>query len=40
MIEQPDPNKQLKIKKAIRQAEDDLVIWIKNALDNTNYGDL
>ena len=40
MIGQPDSNKQLKIQKAIRQSEDDLVIWIKNALDNTNYGDL
>lgn len=40
MIEQPDPQKQLKIQKGIRQVEDDLVIWIKDALDNTSYGDL
>lgn len=31
---------QLKIQKGILQAEDDLVIWIKNALDKTSYGDL
>ncbi len=28
---------QLKIQKGIRQAEDDLVIWIKTALDETKY---
>ncbi|MBE9214604.1 hypothetical protein IQ247_18340 [Plectonema cf. radiosum LEGE 06105] len=32
--------KQLQVQKGIRQAEDDLVIWIQNALDQTNYGDL
>jgi hypothetical protein len=32
---------QLKIQKGIRQAEDDLVIWIQDALDNRNsYGRL
>ncbi|MDF5738338.1 MULTISPECIES: hypothetical protein [unclassified Nostoc] len=40
MSEQSDPQKKLKIQKGIRQAEDDLVIWIKIALDQTNYGDL
>ncbi|MBF2016949.1 MAG: hypothetical protein IGS23_17480 [Rivularia sp. T60_A2020_040] len=32
--------KQLQVQKGILQAEDDLVIWIQNALDQTNYGDL
>lgn len=31
---------QLKIQKGILQAEDDLVTWIENALDTTEYGDL
>ncbi|BAZ66650.1 MAG: hypothetical protein KME28_20920 [Pelatocladus maniniholoensis HA4357-MV3] len=31
---------ELQIQKGIRQAEDDLVIWIQAALDNTKYGDL
>ncbi|TBR58420.1 hypothetical protein B4U84_21120 [Westiellopsis prolifica IICB1] len=30
----------LQIQKGIRQAEDELVIWIQEALDNTKYGDL
>jgi len=40
MSEQIDPKKHLKIQKEIRQAEDDLVIWIMSALDKTSYGDL
>lgn len=41
MSEQPDPQKQLKIQKGIRQAEDHLVTWIQDALDNRrSYGDL
>ena len=31
---------ELQIQKGIRQAEDDLVIWIQDALDKTKYGDL
>lgn len=31
---------QLKIQRSILQTEDDLVIWIKDALDKANYGDL
>ncbi|ARV60594.1 hypothetical protein BZZ01_19985 [Nostocales cyanobacterium HT-58-2] len=31
---------ELKVQKGIRQVEDDLVIWIQEALDNANYGDL
>ena len=31
---------ELQVQKAIRQTEDDLVIWIQDALDNTKYGDL
>jgi hypothetical protein len=27
----------LKVQKYIREAEDDLVLWIQDALDNTNY---
>lgn len=39
--EQSDPKKQFKIQKAIREAEDDLVMWIESALNNeTSYGDL
>ncbi|MBD2429966.1 MULTISPECIES: hypothetical protein [Fischerella] len=40
MSEQSDPQKQLKIQKGILQAEDELVVWIQTALDNTKYGDL
>ncbi|MDF2387426.1 hypothetical protein JMG10_38625 [Nostoc ellipsosporum NOK] len=40
MSEELDPQKQLKIQKGIRQAEDDLVIWIQDALDNAKYGEL
>ncbi|MBD2435566.1 hypothetical protein [Nostoc sp. FACHB-110] len=36
-----EQQKQLKIQKGIRQAEDDLVIWVQQALDNKqSYGDL
>ena len=39
--EQSDKKKQFKIQKAIREAEDDLVMWIESALNNeTSYGDL
>jgi hypothetical protein len=31
---------ELQVQKGIRQSEDDLVIWIQSALDNTKYGDL
>ncbi|WP_445177011.1 hypothetical protein [Microcoleus sp.] len=31
---------ELQVQKAIRQTEDDLVIWIQDALDKTKYGDL
>jgi hypothetical protein len=31
---------ELQVQRAIRQSEDDLVIWIQDALDNTKYGDL
>lgn len=31
---------ELQVQKAIRQTEDDLVIWIQNALDTCQYGDL
>jgi len=40
MSEPLEPKQQLNIQKGIRQAEDDLVIWIQDALDNTRYGDL
>jgi len=41
MSESPDPQKQLKIQKGIRQAEDKLVTDIQTALDDTSsYGDL
>ncbi|MEH2317514.1 hypothetical protein [Nostoc sp.] len=40
MSEQSDSQKELSKQKGIRQAEDDLVIWIQYALDKTNYGDL
>ncbi|AFZ22174.1 hypothetical protein [Allocoleopsis franciscana] len=37
----PTENKiELQVQKGIRQAEDNLVIWIQAALDNTKYGDL
>ncbi|WP_448564811.1 hypothetical protein [Trichothermofontia sp.] len=32
-----DAKTALKVQKAIRAAEDDLVIWIQDALDNTDY---
>lgn len=35
-----EQQKQLKIHKAIRQAEDELVIAIQNALDTSSYGNL
>jgi len=31
---------ELQVQKGIRQAEDDLVIWIEDALNKTKYGDL
>lgn len=31
---------ELQVQKGIRQAEDDLVIWIQDALKNAKYGDL
>ena len=31
---------ELQVQKGIRQSEDDLVIWIKDALNTTKYGDL
>jgi hypothetical protein len=31
---------ELQVQKGIRQAEDDLVTWIQDALDETKYGDL
>ena len=31
---------ELQVQRAIRQSEDDLVIWIQDALNNTKYGDL
>ena len=40
MSEQSDPQKKLKIQKGIRQAEDELVTWIQDALDKAKYGDL
>jgi hypothetical protein len=40
MSEELSPKKQLEIQKGIRQAEDNLVIWIMLALDKTSYGDL
>jgi len=35
-----EPKIELQIQQGIRQAEDDLVIWIQDALDQTQYGDL
>ena len=36
-----EQERQLKIQKGIRQAEDDLVTWVQDALDNEqSYGDL
>ncbi|MBI1240418.1 hypothetical protein [Umezakia ovalisporum] len=40
MSDFPQQHQQLKIQKRILQCEDDLVIWIQDALDKTNYGDL
>lgn len=40
MTESSEQQKQLKIQREIRQAEDDLVIAIQAALDETQYGDL
>ncbi|WP_445627670.1 hypothetical protein [Nostoc sp. DSM 114167] len=40
MSEQLDTQKELKVQKGIRQAEDDIVTWIQDALDKTSYGDL
>jgi len=31
---------ELQVQKAIRQAEDDIVMWIQDALEKTKYGDL
>ncbi|MGB5962494.1 MAG: hypothetical protein WBG73_17640 [Coleofasciculaceae cyanobacterium] len=31
---------ELQVQKGIRQAEDDLVIWVQEALDESKYGDL
>ncbi|MBE9187283.1 hypothetical protein IQ270_22165 [Microcoleus sp. LEGE 07076] len=31
---------ELEVQRSIRQVEDDLVIWIQDALDKTKYGDL
>ena len=35
-----EQRRELQVQRAIRQSEDDLVIWIQDALDNTKYGDL
>ncbi len=35
-----EQERQLKIQKGIRQAEDELVTWVQDALDKTTYGDL
>lgn len=35
-----EQQKELKVQKAIYQLEDDLVIWIQEALDTSEYGDL
>ncbi|MGB3189394.1 MAG: hypothetical protein WBB43_08205 [Limnoraphis sp.] len=35
-----DQRTQLKVQKAILQVEDDLVTWIQDALEQTNYGNL
>ncbi|MCL1466529.1 hypothetical protein [Argonema galeatum] len=35
-----DQKIELQVQKAIRQIEDDLVIWIQDALDKSKYGDL
>ncbi len=40
MTEFSEQQKQLRIQQGIRQAEDDLVIAIQAALDETQYGDL
>ncbi|MBD2775415.1 hypothetical protein [Iningainema tapete] len=36
----PEQRIELEVQKGIRQAEDDLVIWIQDALDKAKYGDL
>jgi hypothetical protein len=41
MIDFEEQQKQLKVQKGIRQAEDELVTWIQTALDKkSSYGDL
>jgi ATP-dependent helicase YprA (DUF1998 family) len=40
MSDLSEQHKQLKIQKGISQAEDELVTWIQDALDNAKYGDL
>lgn len=35
-----DQKVELQVQRAIRQVEDDLVTWIQDALDKTQYGDL
>jgi hypothetical protein len=40
MSEQSDTQKELKVQKGIRQAEDELVTLIQYALDNTKYAGL
>ncbi|MDJ0615361.1 MAG: hypothetical protein QNJ63_01225 [Calothrix sp. MO_192.B10] len=40
MSEILEQQKQLLVQKEIRQAEDDIVLWIQDALDNTSYGNL
>lgn len=40
MSESSEQQKQLKIQKGIRQAEDFLVTWIQDALDKKSYGEL
>lgn len=40
MVEQTNSQTELCKQKGIRTVEDDLVIWIQQALDETQYGDL
>lgn len=35
-----EQQKQLKIQRGIREAEDDLVIWVQTVLDKSEYGNL
>jgi len=35
-----EPKIELEVQRSIRQVEDELVIWIQDALDTTKYGDL